>query len=244
MQVHMAHGFRKTGRILQRLLDEHSAAMGGHVGWGVTVDRASTPCLNANAGALDKLQQAEKLEAAGVGVKIIPTHQDEWVFPLIGRRRQHTGGADIQVILDRYDLAQRLPASDYFTAYVPSVAEYRVWIYRRRHLATYKKVLENPRRATGFGRNYDNGWVFKLVPRLNRIRQITDASAKAVDTLGLDFGAVDVLLTPEDRAVVLEVNTAPGIESESRAGIRNLAEKMIRWHDLGFPRRSGDDSPR
>jgi D-alanine-D-alanine ligase-like ATP-grasp enzyme len=41
---------------------------------------------------------------------------------------------------------------------------------------------------------------------------MTEHSISAVNTLGLDFGAVDLIVAKDGRVYVLEVNTAPGIE--------------------------------
>jgi D-alanine-D-alanine ligase-like ATP-grasp enzyme len=44
---------------------------------------------------------------------------------------------------------------------------------------------------------------------------VTEAQ-KAVNALGLDFGAVDIIYNGhEDKYYVLEVNTAPGMEGET-----------------------------
>lgn len=62
----------------------------------------------------------------------------------------------------------------------------------------------------------NNGWVFARnldhpVPAC-----VVNAAIKAVNLLGLDFGAVDVVYSVKnDKACVLEVNTAPGIDQTS-----------------------------
>lgn len=61
-------------------------------------------------------------------------------------------------------------------------------------------------------RNHDNGWVFcredvTVTPELENIAK------DAVNALGLDFGAVDVIYNQKENAYyVLEVNTAPGLQ--------------------------------
>lgn len=61
-------------------------------------------------------------------------------------------------------------------------------------------------------RSHANGWVFcreDIVPR-NEVDQL---AVDAVSALGLDFAAVDIrFATGRNEGVVLEVNTAPGIE--------------------------------
>jgi glutathione synthase/RimK-type ligase-like ATP-grasp enzyme len=67
-------------------------------------------------------------------------------------------------------------------------------------------------------RNAANGWVFAV----NDVRftspeieeKVRSYSVAAVKALGLDFGAVDIIVNKKGtEAYVLEVNTAPGIES-------------------------------
>lgn len=75
-------------------------------------------------------------------------------------------------------------------------------------------------------RNYDNGWVFAV----NDVDQTAANAAKPVAVeacriLGLDFGAVDMVIDKKtNRPVVLEVNTKPGLESETvlEAYVRKL----------------------
>jgi glutathione synthase/RimK-type ligase-like ATP-grasp enzyme len=55
--------------------------------------------------------------------------------------------------------------------------------------------------------------------------------------LGLDFGAVDVLLGRDGKFYVLECNTAPGVEGEGRQVIQALARKIANWVKKGYPTR-------
>lgn len=64
-------------------------------------------------------------------------------------------------------------------------------------------------------RSYPNGWVFC---RNNVVcpERVLQESIRAVEVLGLDFGAVDVGFRRSDSAVrIFEVNTAPGIEGST-----------------------------
>lgn len=61
-------------------------------------------------------------------------------------------------------------------------------------------------------RNFANGWVFAR-ENINVPECVKQEGLKAVQALGLDFGAVDVgYVEREDKAYVYEVNTAPGLE--------------------------------
>jgi glutathione synthase/RimK-type ligase-like ATP-grasp enzyme len=123
---------------------------------------------------------------------------------------------------------------------VPQQTEFRTWVYRRRHLGTYEKVLAHPERYRRIGSNFRNGFAFQLVPGERVDEGLREISSRAVDALGLDFGAVDILRGCDGRHYVLECNTAPGVEGEDRFAIRMLAQKIQRWASLDFPRRNGD----
>lgn len=73
-------------------------------------------------------------------------------------------------------------------------------------------------------RNHDNGFVFKregiVVPEL--VRQV---AKRALMVTRLDFGAVDVIWNAgHERAYVLEINTAPGLEGQTIEDYRRFFE--------------------
>lgn len=239
----IATGCEKTGALLRQLVGNGHASRTGVVCWGLG-HHGTEPTLNARAGAANKLQQLQKFKAVGIHVpefwEKLPSAAD--VFPVLGRKLHHHGGTDIRLIMEP-EMLQIFSPSDFYVRYVPRATEYRSWIYRRRHLATYEKRLVRPEEAARrnrVGANHRNGYAFllmnsQLVP--NGIREI---ASQAVETLGLDFGAVDILKGVDGQYYVLEINTGPGAESADRAGLRSLAEKIKNWERLGFPKRNGD----
>lgn len=118
--------------------------------------------------------------------------------------------------------AESIPSGhQLYVKYVSKLHEYRI------HVVLGEAILvQQKRKREGFEqdhnqsliRNYDNGWVFAV----NAITwqdssteaKVKAAAVKAVEVLGLDFGAVDIIVGKRDgNPYVLEVNTAPGIES-------------------------------
>jgi glutathione synthase/RimK-type ligase-like ATP-grasp enzyme len=64
-------------------------------------------------------------------------------------------------------------------------------------------------------RNHHNGFVFTR-SGFDTPEAVSKAAMDAMRILGLDFGAVDVVYNSrENRAYVLEVNTAPGLEGST-----------------------------
>jgi hypothetical protein len=232
----IAEGFAITGGILRKLVGSGHAAPAGVVCWGRGYTGAE-PTLNAQAGRANKLQQLQKFKDAGILTPMfwtkVPTEPSD--FPVLGRTLHHHGGKDIALLMQPNDATWA--NSDYFMRYVPRATEYRVWVYRRRHLGTYEK--RQVKASNRIGANHRNGFSFQLLNSDTVPEGLRDISARAVDVLGLDFGAVDVLKGVDQKLYVLEVNSAPGVEGENRQVIQALATKIRTWEKLGFPKRNG-----
>lgn len=196
--------------------------------------RGTLPCLNGNAGTFNKLEELQRMSQAGVRTPPFSADGRGLTFPLLGRQLHHTKGKDIIPIFGPRELEfARRGASQFFTQYVPLDTEFRVWAYRRRNIGTYQKVFKYPTNYKRFGCNNENGFAFEhrdFQPAL------LDLASRALEALGLDFGAVDVLRSSNGQDYVLEVNTAPGTE---QGVLSRLARRIARWHELGCPKRRG-----
>jgi hypothetical protein len=259
IELRVAAGSRPTGRLLAGVLGELGVrVVEGHglhargdaiVSYGVRVTGETRPTLNANAGSFNKFQELERLRAGHVPSLLASIHPTDFEHPWFARKFQHHGGRDLQVVFTQQEADWRRQAGwDFFTRYVRSDREFRVWVYRRRAVGAYEKVMRRPREFTRIGRNYDNGFVFEHLnvtdlPSVAPTENPSFVACAAVQALGLDFGAVDMLYhNLTGISTVLEVNTAPGTEAETRQGLRGLAEKIQRWEAAGYPRRNGDDT--
>jgi hypothetical protein len=237
LQFRIAEGYAITGGILRKLVGAGQAPSTGVVCWGRSYT-GSEPTLNASASRANKLQQLQKFKAAGILTppfwEKVPTAPSD--FPVLGRTLSHHGGKDITLLMQPGD-ASLYPDRDYFMRYVPRATEYRVWIYRRRHLGTYEK--RQVKASSRIGANHRNGFSFQLLNSESVPEGLRDIASKAVDCLGLDFGAVDILKGVDNALYTLEVNSAPGVEGENRQVIQALATKIRTWERLGFPKRNG-----
>lgn len=255
IQLRIAEGCGPTGRLLERMLRERGVSdRGGPEGvvcWG-TGYHGQAPSLNRAASHFNKLQQLEVLSAPeSHNLRTVPIVRgtEPGDFPAFARQASHVGGRDIRLCLQPEHAQMYLRNGwSYLTRYVPLTTEFRVWVYRRRHLGTYRKVLARPNdflRRQRFGCNYDNGYSFQLVPEASIPRPAVEMASTAVQALGLDFGAVDILQGKDNQFYILEVNTAPGVEGDGRQVIRSLADRIASWYNHGMPRRNGDaDAPR
>lgn len=105
-----------------------------------------------------------------------------------------------------------------YVRYVKKTQEYRVHVMNNRVIDVQRKArrIDIPDDEVNWQvRNHANGFIFAR----NNLRiadlspQIKDKSLQAIQALGLDFGAVDIVWNQlNEKAYVLEVNTAPGLE--------------------------------
>jgi hypothetical protein len=242
----VATNCEKTGTLLRQLVGQGQSNKTGVVCWG-RGHTGTEPALNARAGMANKLQQLQKFKEAGLLTVPFWTQlpNEASQFPVLGRQFKHHGGTDIALLMQPDDMQLpwiRAKAPDFFTGWVPRKTEYRCWVYRRKHLATYEKRRVRPEESKPWrvGANHRDGYAFLLLNSELVPDGIREIAAKAVDALGLDFGAVDILRGVDNALYVLEVNTSPGAESADRAGLKTLASKIANWERLGMPRRNGD----
>jgi len=102
-----------------------------------------------------------------------------------------------------------------YTKYEEPTKEFRVYIFDNKFLDVLEKRRDTDMLAEGkinyFVRTEENGWVFC---RNNVVapQSVISEAVNAVKALGLVFGGVDIIWNqPNNKASVLEVNTAPGI---------------------------------
>ncbi len=100
-----------------------------------------------------------------------------------------------------------------FTRYFPKQDEVRVHVFAGEIIGYAAKRRKTGVQADPWVRSHANGWVF-ATENVFRDERAADAAVRAVQCLGLDFGAVDVVLG-RDGVAVLEVNTAPGMEGRT-----------------------------
>ena len=115
-----------------------------------------------------------------------------------------------------------VPDAPLYTKYIKKESEWRVHCYKDNNGVVkefyVQRKIKDPNIAepkTWLVRNHDNGFIFQhenITPPEDVITQ----GELALAATGLDFGAVDVIYNKhEQKAYVLEVNSAPGLEGES-----------------------------
>jgi glutathione synthase/RimK-type ligase-like ATP-grasp enzyme len=109
-----------------------------------------------------------------------------------------------------------LPDAPLYVEYIPKQDEYRVHVVGTSIIACQRKArdrdVENPNWQV---RNHANGFVF-VREGFTCPESVSQLAVQAVQALGLDFGAVDIIYNQKRQAgYVLEVNCAPGLEGRT-----------------------------
>lgn len=252
VEFKIAKGGRPTGKMIAGMLQARGIELnirafgrknkgepGGDavINWGIS-GSDNRPTLNAKANG-SKYEQLKKLEAKYVLCPATARFDGPFKlqYPVLARRDRHAGGTDILLINGPEDY-RRIPNDyAYTTQLVPSTREFRVWIFRDRHLVTYEKIKKREAEQPGFGRNYAQGYGFDRIENEAVPNALKQIGRDAIRALELDFGAIDILLGTDGRYYVLEVNTAPRIENERRTCGLRLVKQIEKWVQAGYPAR-------
>lgn len=195
------------------------------------------------ANVSDKLSFFKMAEEQGVVDCVVPftTDKDQvrtWLSQgksVIARTiLSGHSGAGI-VLLEGVD-AQIVEAPLY-TLYKPKKDEYRIHCYLPHFEAEHNgpQVFDVQRKARDLSnnnpnwkvRNHANGFVYARTD-INPPQCVIDASLKVFLASGLDFGAVDTIYNEhENRAYVLEINTAPGLTGTTLDKYTEMFKEML-----------------
>ena len=115
-----------------------------------------------------------------------------------------------------------------YTKYIRKQKEFRIHVFSSKILDIQEK-----RRSSSvddhhpYIRNHANGYVF-CRGDINEPYDLRGVAVSAVDALGLDFGAVDVIWNEaQDKCYVLEVNTACGLEGSTVNKYVNAIKEVV-----------------
>ena len=134
-------------------------------------------------------------------------------LPAIGRKMRHESGSGFWLCLQAMDVTNAMNnGAEYFVPYIPTRAEYRVHVFCGQALLMQKKTLRKKKTPMWpWMRNNRTGWGLDQV---DMIPEICNLGVTAVRSLGLDFGATDIIESDKGYLYVLEVNTAPALREE------------------------------
>jgi hypothetical protein len=131
--------------------------------------------------------------------------------------------------------AELVPAPLY-TKYIKKQSEFRIHLGKRYNPVTHTIAIQQKRRSRDVPddavnwqvRNHDNGFIYAR-DNVNCPALVFNAACRAFEASNLDFGAVDVIYNErENRAYVLEINTAPGLEGQTLTDYVNFFDLFRR----------------
>lgn len=188
----------------------------------------------AVAKASNKLTALKVMKEAGVNVPEFTNDINvakEWIederIVLCRTLLRANSGRGIVVAKTVTDLV----AAPLYVKYIRKEREYRLHVFNGQVI----DMVEKKRRrgfieSTDYNkyiRSYEQGWVF--VREGIQVTEETKAECiKAVQVLGLDFGAVDVVMNRDNNPVILEVNTSPGLQGTTLQKYKGAIQSWFR----------------
>ena len=221
--------------------------MPGHFifNWGSSSRRALSPeaiifnSPEAVALATNKLHTFNKLKENGLSEHIPQYTTDmsvakEYAFNgTVVYCRISLTGSQGSGILVAHNADEVVPAPLY-TMQVPCRREVRIHVFagnvisfaQKKRMGSERREEEGIESSNSEVRNLGNGWVFAqhgvTIPE-----DAQTVAINAISALGLDFGACDVLLS-YGKPIVLEINTAPGLEGSTLIAYRDAILEAAR----------------
>lgn len=185
------------------------------INWGSSATNDFTTGLNSwqsVSRAGNKLRAFQAMQEGGVQVPQFWLNREDIpddAFPVVCRTilNGHSG-AGIVIANTREELV----AAPLYVKYMKKRDEYRIHVGREGIIAIQRKAIPNGTEPVDTRiRNHHNGYVF-VRNNVAPPEQVLVQARLAIEALGLDFGAVDIIWNNHYQlATVLEVNTAPGL---------------------------------
>lgn len=205
------------------------------VSWGCSY-QGQKPWLNGGVNRFNKFNCFKEFEKAGV---LCPTtfpinegiHRLDFNGPWLARRIKHSKGKDIKICTSKEERMRvyNRGKHDFFSIFIPTKTEYRVWVFKDKAFAIQEKVYKGEGEYKGFLRNNRFGFMFEKRDNLRGLNALEVPCILAVGALGMDFGAVDILQGKDEKYYVLEVNSMPQIDSIERSSGKRLAGRISKW---------------
>ncbi len=179
---------------------------------------------------------------------LTPGAVSESDLPVIGRTSYHKGGEGFWFCKTLAAVRRAAKAgATHFLEFIPDTREYRVHTFiKRKHRKpdkrkpeSYVSIKISEKTWQGKGRpnpdepqkNHGFGWVF-LGPNKRRKEEldvVRYAAKQAIASLGMDFGAVDVMYRVRTkRPFVLEVNSTPSLSDEQADTCEVYAGRIVK----------------
>lgn len=205
----------------------------------------------AIANATDKLASRQLFAEKGVSTPRLLNQVDDYREGIIiARPFVHSKGSNFVVLNTKEELEKHWRTGWYYSEFVDKVREFRVHCGHGKVLALMEK--HNPNNGNhAWNRAQNDTEPFTRIKQSEsdeqELRNVLVEGLKAVDALGLDMGGVDVMLDKNGIAYVLEVNTAPTLNSSPKVAemwgkywgwILRVNGRRDHWDYLAFKKAS------
>lgn len=182
---------------------------------GATVWNSSAAVKEA-ANKLSAFDRLYSYEVPTVPYNISKAIAETWLIDsdvVVRHKLRGHSGDGIEIVKQG---SGELPNAPLYTKYCPKKYEYRVHVMFNQVIDVIRKIRDPDREPLSWQiRSHDNGFIFARA-NLKHREQIEPIAIQAVQTLGLDFGAVDIIIDEKSHEpLVLEINTAPGLEGQT-----------------------------
>ena len=170
----------------------------------------------------NKLQSLIAMRDAGVSVPQFASDRSEVNFdgPWVARPHHHMCGQYFLKVKHQ----RNIPSGRLVMKYIKKHDEWRVFVLFGKVWRVGKRVPKTDETPHDFIWSLSKGWKIELVEEHPDC--IATEAVKAVTSVGLDFGAVDVCVDHFGKPWVFEVNSAPGL---SEYKIDRLSKRIVKW---------------
>jgi hypothetical protein len=213
--------------------------------WSSVATQRNVTILNKPAAvniASNKLSALQALKTANIRIPEFTTNYRDaqrWLDlgDVVVERHELRGnsGDGIRIVTYNDDeMEQDLETAPLYTKFINKTAEFRVHVFRGEVIDYIeKKRMSADRRPFNYNKYVSSitcGWVFTHT-NVRDIPEVRQLAIKAVASLGLDFGAVDIVYA-DGIPYVLEVNTAPGLSGVTLVKYANAFRHFMGMPDL------------
>lgn len=212
---------------------------GDIINWGSSAPAREWDCRkvfnrpSAVAKASNKLTTLKLFKEAGVACPEFteaPEEAAKWWregSSVVARHKLSGHSGEGILIYNPDDVFEEAKPAPLYTKYIKKDQEYRIHVAGGEIIFQQRKARkqEVPDEEVNWQvRNLAGGFIFANQD-VQAPEDVLLQSIKAVESLGLDFGAVDVLTTKKGGAYVLEVNTACGLAGKTIDAYVNFFRK-------------------
>jgi glutathione synthase/RimK-type ligase-like ATP-grasp enzyme len=229
------------GRVLRKVNSKYVRKDGDFIiNWGASdcpySGRGVANQPDAIQAASNKLECFKIMKEAGVSIPPFWTNRNDIpdnVFPVMCRTKLQAHSGEGIVVAEQRDQLVNAPL---YTQYIKKKEEYRVHLIRTPGTGK-TSIITVQRKAKRFDaehvdfkiRNLANGFVYVNNDGDNATPNVVLLEAiMALESTDLAFGAIDVIWNEtQNKAYVLEINTAPGMEERTADAYARVFREII-----------------